>query len=1193
MKRSTKTNVLASLNAIMFFISIIGLTNFSFSQNSDNPDNADRDLTSNNSNLELGYDHPENGLFTSHDPKSVELIQERTSHSKLFRNSDGTMSIRQSLDPMHYKSNGIWLTYDDQMNSDQYFFKLKSTDKQVKINKLTSESTLNFDDGAIKFGKNSSFAFVSSNGTIISDLNSNIETFTSDISNNSVVFDNIFTNNIDKKINISAGRVEFDYLINNSLSSPANTAYISFTDEFILPDGWVIEEGSGQQGTIGWNGSLSIKDLGKDEVGQIGNIVVYENSKSTSPIFGEYKIEKTGNNNKYIITQYIPSNWINSPSRIFPITVDPTVSGSNSSNCSNNRTSFLSTCGDQINVLLPLTATTIDGYTGSWNLNAINGAWKSEQNCRLNTNTTMTGSGNTAGIQAYSTPTYTDLNGPVPPGGSVAVKWQCYRTWGGSGCNTSYHTRSSFQVTVTYSTGGGGPVPSTCESIPYTQGFSSTATPSGMTLASSTYSSAAISSTAGNGSNGIMFTGGSSSSGWLSNSASGSYAMTFTTHVASATKCFDLSGSGPYTLSFDKKQLYTYNTPYTNFALYVNGTPIADMTGTTYYQGSSACGSWQTLSYDLSSYAGNSDVDIKWQASMKYSYSSAGCNADRVYIDNISLTATAPPVTPSISLSVNTTSTSVLRSCVGALSSGNKVLTVNGTNIPSSGILLGSTAGNKLVYSTSLNGTFTSTLTIPAPSSGTVSATIYVRSYPQIAYGTYETITASAGSASQALGSQYVYGYNPPTPYTTVSGPTTVCGDQAVTLTASGGTSGQYSSNGTEWGISSSCGSNTASGATTTSYTTPTITSATTFWVRKKGIGYCSTYTTPCTFKTVTHSPGAVSPTSITGIDGVCAPMNGTYTLTHNGGTGTIQWGTGSVAGSNIISSTSQTISVSPTGTTTYWTRRISTGGGLCGGQPSGAVYHTIYEYTDPVVSAGSSPDLCLGSTAQLTGTASGGTGASTEITVGATTSTYVNYYLMRHSYSDMKFQFIYSSGDMGGAGLLTSISFYVTQAAQIPLSNANLKLYNTTQANLQNGAITTGGSNVWSGTANPSSTGWYTINFDTPFNYTGGNLAVEFCYDNSTTNSSYPRFKAIGYRAYSCKYSYAYSTPGCNITPNSNYYYPPIAKFQKASPVGISSSTWTPSSSLTLCLRRQLLKRMGSKLKMKSQLVKLFGISL
>lgn len=80
----------------------------------------------------------------------------------------------------------------------------------------------------------------------------------------------------------------------------------------------------------------------------------------------------------------------------------------------------------------------------------------------------------------------------------------------------------------------------------------------------------------------------------------------------------------------------------------------------------------------------------------------------------------------------------------------------------------------------------------------------------------------------------------------------------------------------------------------------------------------------------------STNPTAITGTTGIC---NGSSTtLTASGGTlgttGSYQWGTGSVVGTNTISGqTAVSISVSPTTDTTYWVRRVDT---FCGTITSG-----------------------------------------------------------------------------------------------------------------------------------------------------------------------------------------------------------------------------------------------------------------
>lgn len=70
-------------------------------------------------------------------------------------------------------------------------------------------------------------------------------------------------------------------------------------------------------------------------------------------------------------------------------------------------------------------------------------------------------------------------------------------------------------------------------------------------------------------------------------------------------------------------------------------------------------------------------------------------------------------------------------------------------------------------------------------------------------------------------------------------------------------------------------------------------------------------------------------PTSITSPNSVCIGQNITLTASggNSGSNGRFQWGTGSVIGQNVLPFITQSISVSPSTTTTYWVRRLDVGG--------------------------------------------------------------------------------------------------------------------------------------------------------------------------------------------------------------------------------------------------------------------------
>ncbi|MDQ7959182.1 hypothetical protein [Flavobacterium lindanitolerans] len=166
----------------------------------------------------------------------------------------------------------------------------------------------------------------------------------------------------------------------------------------------------------------------------------------------------------------------------------------------------------------------------------------------------------------------------------------------------------------------------------------------------------------------------------------------------------------------------------------------------------------------------------------------------------------------------------------------------------------------------------------------------------------------------------YTCGNSPTAPTTLTSNATnnTICAGNSVTLTAGGGS---VNTSTYEWGTGTTVGSNVISGTGASITVSPSTT--TTYWVRRKGAAPCNFTTTGLTLQITVAAPTATAPTSITGVTTLCA--GGSTTLTANGGSGsTYQWGTGTVIGSNVISGSGASITVSPAATTTYWVRRIN-----------------------------------------------------------------------------------------------------------------------------------------------------------------------------------------------------------------------------------------------------------------------------
>ncbi|MEQ9187014.1 MAG: T9SS type A sorting domain-containing protein [Cryomorphaceae bacterium] len=126
-----------------------------------------------------------------------------------------------------------------------------------------------------------------------------------------------------------------------------------------------------------------------------------------------------------------------------------------------NYSSYSSTCNldDTMNIAVPAGALIV-GMDVSYSMVAASGAWMSEQRSRmecLNNSNTETqfypGSSNSGGTYNYSRSDVNIANGISS--GSITLRMQVYRTWGGSGCETSYQhiPNNSWTVTVYYCPG--------------------------------------------------------------------------------------------------------------------------------------------------------------------------------------------------------------------------------------------------------------------------------------------------------------------------------------------------------------------------------------------------------------------------------------------------------------------------------------------------------------------------------------------------------------------------------------------------------------------------------------------------------------------------------------------------------------------------------------------------------------------
>ena len=303
---------------------------------------------------------------------------------------------------------------------------------------------------------------------------------------------------------------------------------------------------------------------------------------------------------------------------------------------------------------------------------------------------------------------------------------------------------------------GACPAAIVCAPLDYSQNFESGTTQ--MTATTGAGSIIAIDAASANSSTYGLHLQGNTYTGWSSAYSTGPDAFNNSpSHIASVSREICAPSLPTVTLTFNKKQIYTYNANYSWFRLTVNGTPIADINGETYFNGSN--GTWQQMEYNLSSYTGT-NFTVAFETCNKYytGYTTVGGGGDASFIDDIIITQTAglsPPSVPGV-ISGNSypnsgeTVTYTIDPVTGAdsytWSAPTGWLIISGQGTTSVTVITDDNAGSISVTATNTAGT-------SAAQTLTVTSAVLVTSYP---YGTAFENESQHSTTASASGFSFV-----------------------------------------------------------------------------------------------------------------------------------------------------------------------------------------------------------------------------------------------------------------------------------------------------------------------------------------------------------------------------------------------------------------------------------------------------
>lgn len=276
--------------------------------------------------------HPEYGVlpFNAQCSYCTELIDERTVDSRQFINPDkpGRTFSQKSYLPLHYKKseNDIWRTIDRRLrpSGQAGVYVAESQPVPTKFDLNRKSTSLLVEGLEFEFNREMVMFFYDEN-------NAYTRPEAGSFANHSVGEEGVqaknFWTGIDMEMVFSPGEVKSNYVIASPLSIPIQKGWMVIEDHFILPAGYsVVESPDGERldGGQYFKGDYLIKNATGE------TLVTYEKPSYIDArawgMHGKYKLLR-GPNNDYSMQMYIPIDWLKSTDNMYPLTIDPVVSG--------------------------------------------------------------------------------------------------------------------------------------------------------------------------------------------------------------------------------------------------------------------------------------------------------------------------------------------------------------------------------------------------------------------------------------------------------------------------------------------------------------------------------------------------------------------------------------------------------------------------------------------------------------------------------------------------------------------------------------------------------------------------------------------------------------------------------------------------------------------------------------------------
>lgn len=259
------------------------------------------------------YNNTESDLI---DRKIYEVIEKREENAKHFRLSDGTYIAAQYDFAVHFlDADGKWQDINNSLYESGSEF--SSGDEKIKFaKKITGNDTLfTLHDGSSKITLCLEGAQKGTKGSVINNRDSNEETELQKMMN----LENISSRIIYEDI---LSGVDIEYIV-HSKNIKENIIVKEKRDTYLYSFELKL---NGLSPTLNVNGDIELRDDATDEIKYvIPAPVVYDSQGIYAPHGVAYYTLTHENGGKYTLGVSVNAEWMNSKTRAFPVTVDPTI----------------------------------------------------------------------------------------------------------------------------------------------------------------------------------------------------------------------------------------------------------------------------------------------------------------------------------------------------------------------------------------------------------------------------------------------------------------------------------------------------------------------------------------------------------------------------------------------------------------------------------------------------------------------------------------------------------------------------------------------------------------------------------------------------------------------------------------------------------------------------------------------------